>query len=158
MIRLGTLSGYFFEGPRVLAGFTAPARPAVYVVLTRTDPAREQYAVIYAGHAEDLSAAGFPFQHKHSQRWVKRAGDRFKLWVAWFEVPGGLPSHREQIVHELLAMYKPSCNDEQYESTWREEWIGGYSTPATTGPLTTPKTPEDRGDSAVLPQQPGEDG
>jgi aspartate racemase len=28
MIRLGTLSGYFFEGPRVLAGFTPPARGA----------------------------------------------------------------------------------------------------------------------------------
>ncbi|WP_088317996.1 hypothetical protein [Kineosporia sp. R_H_3] len=143
MIRLGTLSGYFFEGPRVLAGFTAPAKPGVYVVMTKTDPAREQFAVIYAGHADDLSTVGFPFQHKHSARWVKRAGDRFKLFVAWFEVPGGLPSHREQIVHELLAVYKPSCNDEQYESTWKDEWIGGYSTPGTTGPLTTSRTPPD---------------
>ena len=145
MIRLGTLSGYFFEGPRVLVGFTAPARPGVFAVLTKPEPEKrpEDYAVIYAGHSDDLSKDGFPFRHKHSQRWVQRAGDRFKLWIAYVEVPGGLPSHRVQIVHELLAVYKPSCNDEQYESTWREEWIGGYSTPATTGPLTTPRTPTD---------------
>lgn len=145
MIRLGTLSGFFFEGPRVLAGFTAPAGPGVFAVLTKPDPDKrpEHYAVIYAGHADDLSQEGFPFRHKHSQRWVRRAGDRFKLWIATFEVPGGLPSHREQIVHELLAVYKPSCNDEQYESTWKDEWIGGYSTPGTTGPLTTSRTPPD---------------
>jgi hypothetical protein len=29
MIRLGSLAGYPFEGPRLLAGFQAPARPAV---------------------------------------------------------------------------------------------------------------------------------
>jgi hypothetical protein len=145
MIRLGTLSGYFFEGPRVLAGFTAPARPGVYAVLTKPDPEAgpERFAVVYVGHADDLSAQGFPFAHRHARRWVKRAGDRYRLWVAYFEVPGGLPSHREQIVRELLAQYRPSCNDEQYESTWREEWIGGYSAPATTGPLTTPRTPDE---------------
>ena len=44
MIRLGSLAGYPFEGPRLLAGWTPPAEPAVYVVLYRPDPARARYA------------------------------------------------------------------------------------------------------------------
>ena len=35
MIRLGSLAGYPFEGPRVLAGWTVPAAPAVYAVIDR---------------------------------------------------------------------------------------------------------------------------
>ena len=38
MIRLGSLAGYPFEGPRLLAGWTPPATAAVYVVLCRLDP------------------------------------------------------------------------------------------------------------------------
>jgi hypothetical protein len=37
MIRLGSLAGYPFEGPRVLSGWTPPAVPAVYVILSRND-------------------------------------------------------------------------------------------------------------------------
>ena len=38
MIRLGSLAGYPFEGPRVLGGWTPPSHPAVYVILYRADP------------------------------------------------------------------------------------------------------------------------
>ena len=38
MIRLGSLAGYPFEGPRVLAGWTPPARPAVYAILYKPEP------------------------------------------------------------------------------------------------------------------------
>jgi hypothetical protein len=92
------------------------------------------------GHAEDLSAEGFPFRHKRSASWTKRAGDRFNLHIATYEVPGGLPRHREQIAHELIAIYRPSCNPEQYDPAWKDEWIGGYTAP-TTGPLTTDRDP-----------------
>ncbi len=37
MIRLGSLAGYPFEGPRVLAGWTPRPVPAVYVILYRPD-------------------------------------------------------------------------------------------------------------------------
>ena len=37
MIRLGSLAGYPFEGPRVLAGWTPPAVAAVYVIVIRPD-------------------------------------------------------------------------------------------------------------------------
>ena len=37
MIRLGSLAGYPFEGPRVLAGWTAPAVPAVYAMMYKPD-------------------------------------------------------------------------------------------------------------------------
>lgn len=137
MIRLGSLAGYPFEGPRVLAGWTAPEAAAVYAILCRPVPLKgEQYAVIYVGHSDDLSAERFPFRHPSARRWIDRAGDKFALHIAYYEVPGGLASHREQITRELIAVYHPSCNDEQYDQAWKREWIGDYEAP-TTGPLTT---------------------
>ena len=141
MIRLGSLGGYPFEGPRILAGWSPPAGPGVFAILYVPDRARpDRHAVIYVGHAEDLSQAGFPFKHPASPCWVKRAGSKWKLHVAWFEVPGGQAGHRRQIAEELCAVYRPGCNEQQFDRTWKDEWIGGYSAP-TTGPLTTDRQP-----------------
>ena len=142
MIRLGSLAGYPFEGPRTLAGWTAPKIAAVYAIVVRPEPDTkpERYAVIFVDHSEDLSREGFPFKHRQAPNWIRRAGDRFNLHICTYEVPGGLPSHREQIVHELVAIYRPSCNPHQYDKEWKDEWIGGYSAP-TTGPLTTDRDP-----------------
>ena len=38
MIRLGSLAGYPFEGPRLLAGWTPPGTPAVYAIVYKPDP------------------------------------------------------------------------------------------------------------------------
>ncbi|HMK11643.1 MAG TPA: hypothetical protein VK461_08690 [Acidimicrobiales bacterium] len=140
MIRLGSLAGYPFEGPRVLAGWTPPALPAVYAIVFKPEPAREQYAVIYVDHSDDLSAERFPFSHPRAGCWVKRAGDRYKLSICIYEVPGGLRSHREQIAKELIAVYRPGCNADQYDPAWKDQWIGDYSAP-TAGPLSTPRDP-----------------
>lgn len=131
MIRLGSLAGYPFEGPRVLAGWTPPTLAAVYAVVYKPDAAREQYAVIYVDHSDDLAAERFPFNHARAGCWVKRAGDRFKLSICTYEVPGGLRSHREQIAKELIAIYKPGCNADQYDPAWKDEWIGDYTAPTT---------------------------
>jgi hypothetical protein len=141
MIRLGSLAGYPFEGPRLLGGWTPPARPAVYAILYKPEPTAETYAVSYVGHAEDLATAGFPFTHPAAERWAARAGGKWKVYICWYEVPGGLPSHREQIAQELIAIYHPSCNDQQYDRAWKDTWIGEYSAPSTAGPLTTPTDP-----------------
>jgi hypothetical protein len=119
VIRLGSLAGYPFEGPRVLAGWTAPPVAAVYAILSK-DSGSEQYAVIYVAESDDLSREHFPFNHPRAGCWVKRAGDRFKLSICTYEVPGGLPSHREQIVRELAAIYHPSCNADQYDPAWKD--------------------------------------
>ena len=81
VIRLGSLAGYPFEGPRVLAGWTPPAVAAVYAVLVRPEAGAkgEEYAVIYVDHSDDLSTERFPFNHPRAGCWVRRAGDRFKL-------------------------------------------------------------------------------
>ena len=127
MIRLGSLAGYPFEGPRLLAGWTPPAVAAVFAVLYRPDEQDkpERYAVIYVGHADDLAGERLPFQHPRSPCWVARAGSRWKLHIATYEVPGGTRGHREQIARELAAVYQPKCNEQRYETTWRPEWIGG---------------------------------
>lgn len=144
MIRLGSLAGYPFEGPRVLAGWTPPAGPVVYAIMYKpdVDAGSDRYAVIYVGHSEDLTRERFPFGHPRAACWVKRAGNRWKLYVCSYQVPGGLPSHREQITRELAAVYRPGCNERQYERSWRDEWIGAYTAP-TTGPLTTGRDPAD---------------
>jgi hypothetical protein len=142
VIRLGSLAGYPFEGPRVLGGWTAPAVPAVYAIMYRPDPQTrpDRYAVVYVGHGDDLSAERLPFNHPRADCWAKRAGGRWKVYIATFEVPGGLRSHREEIARELAAIYRPGCNTEQFERTWKPEWIGQYRAP-TTGPLTTGRDP-----------------
>jgi hypothetical protein len=126
VIRLGSLAGYPFDGPRVLAGWTPPATAGVYVVLYRPAPEAtpDRYAVIYAGHSADLSTEGFPFRHPAAPCWIRRAGSRYAVHVATYEIPGGLEGHRQQVVDELVAVYRPQCNDRQYDSTWRDEWIG----------------------------------
>jgi hypothetical protein len=143
MIRLGSLAGYPFEGPRVLAGWTPPATAAVYAILYRDEPEAkpDQYAVVYVGHSEDLSTEQLPFNHPRAACWIRRASSRWKVFIATFEVPGGLPSHREQICEELTAIYRPGCNEQQFDRSWNEEWIGGYSAPSA-GPLTTGRQPD----------------
>ncbi|MDR0343078.1 MAG: hypothetical protein LBI49_08125 [Nocardiopsaceae bacterium] len=136
MIRLGSLAGYPFEGPRLLAGWTPPAAPAVFAILYKPDPGTrpDRYAVIYVGHSGDLSAERFPFQHPRASCWTRRAGSRWKVYIATYEIPGGGPRHREHIAAELTAIYQPRCNDQQYDRAWKDEWIGEYSAP-TTGPV-----------------------
>jgi hypothetical protein len=124
MIRLGSLAGYPFEGPRLLAGWTPPAAAAVYAIAYKPDAGRDRYAVIYVGHSEDLSAERFPFQHPRAHCWVKRAGSKWQVYVCTYEVPGGGRPHREQIARELTAVYRPRCNDQQYDQAWKAEWIG----------------------------------
>ncbi len=142
MIRLGSLAGYAFEGPRLLGGWTPPPHPAVYAIMYKPDPQAkpETYAVIYVGHADDLSTERLPFQHPRAQCWIGRAGSRWRVYICTYRVPGGLRSHREQIAQELSAIYHPSCNEQQYERSWKDEWIGEYTAP-TTGPLTTGRDP-----------------
>lgn len=143
MIRLGTLAGYAFEGPRVLAGFTPPERPAVYAIMYRPDALKspERYGVVYVGHCDDLSRERLPFRHPQASCWLKRVdGERFKLHICYLEAPGATDGHRQQIARELISVYKPGCNADQYDQAWSDHWIGDYDAP-TTGPLTTKREP-----------------
>lgn len=133
MIRLGSAAGYPFEGPRLLAGWTAPGRPGVFAIMYRPEPDAKpgRYAVSYVGHSDDLSAEKFPFRHPRAACWTRRAGDKWKVFIAVYEVPGGSQAHREQICRELIAFYRPGCNDQQYDQAWKDEWIGDYEAPTT---------------------------
>jgi hypothetical protein len=146
VIRLGSLAGYPFEGPRLLAGWTPPAIAAVYAIAYKPDPAAERYAIIYVGHGDDLTAERFPFRHPRANCWIRRAGSKWKVYVCTYQVPGGGRGHREQITRELTAIYHPHCNTQQYDRSWKEHWIGEYSAP-TTGPL-TPRGPGGPDDAA----------
>lgn len=137
MIRLGTAAGHLFEGPRLLGGWTPPALAAVYVIMYPLPPS-SRHAVIYVGHADDLTRVGFPFRHSRAPCWIGRAGGKWELRVAWLPLPG--LGHREQLTNDLVAMYEPHCNQQKYDRTWRREWLGEYDT-RTASPLTTPEKP-----------------
>ncbi|HEX9624388.1 MAG TPA: hypothetical protein VF979_08435 [Streptosporangiaceae bacterium] len=151
MIRLGSLAGYPFEGPRLLAGWTPPAAAAVYAIAYKPEPDAkpDKYAVIYVGHSDDLSAERFPFQLPRAHCWIKRAGSKWKVYICTYEVPGGGRPHREQIARELTAIYRPRCNDQQYDQAWKDEWIGSSTSaapslakdPARPGAETAPNGP-----------------
>ncbi len=149
MIRLGSLAGYAFEGPRLLAGFAPPERPAVYAIMYKPEPSKpERYGVLYVGHSDDLSREKLPFRHPAAPCWLKRVdGDRYKLYICFLEAPGAQAAHREQISKELVAVYKPGCNPEQFDQAWSEHWIGDYQAPGTTGPLTTKRDLRESGES-----------
>lgn len=123
MIRLGTLAGHPFEGPRVLAGWTPPATAAVYTIMYKPDPAKEKFAVIYVGHADDLSRERLPFKHPRAAAWIKRAGSKWDLYIATFAAPGATRAHREMIARELMAVYHPGCNEQVYDLAWKDEWL-----------------------------------
>jgi len=143
MIRLGSLAGYPFEGPRVLGGYQPPALGAVYAILYRADPVGKphDFAVIDVDHADDLRDAKLPFGHPRAKCWERRATNKWGVHIATYAVPGGTSAHRAQIVKELLAVYKPGCAPEQYDQAWEDEWIQTYNAPNTTAPLTTNRDP-----------------
>lgn len=136
MIRLGSLAGYSFKGPRVLGGWTPPSEPGVYAILRRPEPegSPEKYSVLYVGHADDLSGEGFPFRHPQAPCWMERAESKWKLHICTYQFSGGGRSHREQMAQELMAIYEPPCNTDKFDKTWKREWIGDYEA-NTTGPL-----------------------
>ncbi|MDQ4021289.1 MAG: hypothetical protein M3257_06600 [Actinomycetota bacterium] len=102
----------------------------------KPDPEKkpEKYAVIYVGHADNMTEAGFPFKHPRANCWINRAGSRWKLHICTYEVQGWARSHREEIVQELTAIYNPHCNEIKYDKAWQDHWIGSYKSELT-GPL-----------------------
>ena len=145
MIRLGSLAGYPFEGPRVLGGWTPPARPAVYAIVYKPDPETkpETYAVIYVGHSDDLSTERFPFSHPRAAV-LDPAGRQpvEGLHLHATRCPAGCARTASRSPRSSAAIYHPSCNEQQYDRSWKDEWIGEYRAP-TTGPLTTGRDPGD---------------
>jgi hypothetical protein len=123
MIRLGSLAGYPFEGPRVLAGWAPPPVAAVYAIVRKPDPDRDRYAVLDVDQSGDLSGAGFPFRHPRAGCWIARAGSRWNLYACWYEIPGDSVAQRGEIVRQLIAVYQPRCVGSQYVHAWDPTWL-----------------------------------
>ncbi|MGB8997100.1 MAG: hypothetical protein WCB57_18435 [Pseudonocardiaceae bacterium] len=156
MIRLGSLAGYSFEGPRILGGWTPPARPAVFAIMYKAEAENkpDRYSVIYVGQSDNLAESGLPFKHPRSNCWIARAGTRWKLHICTYEVAGWARSHRETIVQELAATYNPYCNEQKYDNAWKDEWIGSYKSDLT-GPLAQRGADGTRANAVGGPATPG---
>src|SRR5260370_40992184 len=120
MLRLGWLAGSPSEAPRLLAGWTPPAAPAVYAILCQPDPdtGPNRYAVIYVGHSDDLSAERLPFRHPDAHLWVRRARSRGKGHVAPDEVPRGGRPPPGQIARAPPPAHPPSRNAPPDHHSW----------------------------------------
>ena len=138
MIRLGSLAGYPFEGPRVLGGWTPPPVPAVYAILLRPQPDRDRYIVIDVDESGDLTGAGLPFRHPRAGCWIARTGSRWNLYVCWYEVPGDSAAQRAEIVRQLVATYHPKCCDSQYDNDWHPTWLNDKRAPLPARPRPAP--------------------
>jgi hypothetical protein len=114
VIRLGSLAGYGFEGPWLLAGWTPPEHPGLYAVLYQPEPDAkpDTYAVIYVGHSDNLAEEGFPWKHPAAPCWAQRAGSKWQVYVCTFDPPGGGRSHREAMATGLQpAALRPGLED-----------------------------------------------
>jgi hypothetical protein len=151
MIRLGSLAGYPFEGPRVLGGWTPPPVPAVYAVLLRPQPDRDRYTVIDVDESGDLTGAGLPFRHPRAGCWIARTGSRWNLYVCWYEVPGDSAAQRAEIVRQLVATYHPKCCDSQYDNDWHPTWLNDKRAPL---PARPPPRPGPLGPPRPAPAHP----
>ena len=92
MIRLGLAGRLRLRGSTCARRLDTTGPAGVYAILYKPEPDTkvDKYAVIYVDHADDLSAERFPFNHPRASCWIRRAGDRFKLYICYLEVPGGL--------------------------------------------------------------------
>ena len=136
VIRLGSLAGYPFDGPRLLAA--GHRRRSRRCTRSCTSPSRRRRTTRSSTSATPTTCPPqrFPFKHPRAACWIQRAGSKWKVYVCSYEVPGGTRAHREQIARELIAVYRPSCNEQQYDHAWKDEWIGEYSAAPTTAPVT----------------------
>ena len=71
----------------------AAAGPAVYAILYKPEPDTrpERYAVIYVGHADDLSAERFPFRHPRARVLGAPGRVRWKVYIATLRGAGRRP-------------------------------------------------------------------
>ena len=133
VIRLGSLAGYPFEGPRVLGGLDRrqPSRPSTPCSTGPTE--RERTPSSTSGTARTCRRRG------------SRSGTRRRR--AGSSGPGAGTACTSRRTRSpaaarppgadgrgAVSVYRPQCNDRQYDPTWREEWIGRLQRP-TAGPL-----------------------
>ena len=111
------------------------------------DTKPDRYAVIYVGHADDLSRGAVPVPAP-ARRVLGPAG-RVQvegLHLHATRCRAATAAHREQIARELTAVYRPGCNAQQYDQAWKDEWIRGITSAA---PTSQPRPP------AVVPESNG---
>ena len=124
-------------------GWTPPAVPAVYAIAVKPEPDSKPEHVrrhLRRPLRRPLGRA-VSVQPPAGVELGASSGQPVEAVHLHLQDYGGLPSHREQIARENMAIYRPSCNPEQYDSSWKDEWIGEYTAP-TTGPLTTSRDPD----------------
>ena len=120
MIRLGSLAGYPFDGPRLLGGWTPSPVAAVYAVMYKPEPDTkpENYAVMYVGHADDLSAERFPFRHPGAASWIKRAGSKWQLYVSFYQEWACGQGHVDASGNNNIETTGEYCNEDYQYFDW----------------------------------------
>ena len=128
MIRLGSLAGYPFEGPRLLAGWTPPPAAAVLRDPVQAEP---DTAGAVRGHLRRALPMTCPPSGSRSAtraRLVLGAPGRRPLEGLHLHLRGARAVAGRTASRSAASSPRstgPGCNEQQYDQAWKEEWIGG---------------------------------
>ncbi len=99
-----------FLGPINLSEWGPPMDKVLYLLLTRT---KDTYEIIYAGDSEKTESADFFTKNDKFKCWVQNAGTERNLYLSIYPMWDSTPEERKRLLSKIIAVYKPSCNEEQ---------------------------------------------
>lgn len=107
------LGGMKFEGPTAVAEWEPSKGAAVYAIMMKPHPREkpETFLVLYFGQSGNLSGRGFVRSHQKFGCWINKSGSIRNLFVGVLPLPDSTESQRRGIESQLIARYRPDCND-----------------------------------------------
>jgi hypothetical protein len=108
----GKNSRYKFVSAGELHNWSPPLIPAIFAITYKKDPEIKPNAhtVLYFGHAENLVNEMPSVNEQIHELWTERAGNRDKLYVFVYPMPGSTQGQRANIQWQLVSEYSPAGN------------------------------------------------
>lgn len=99
-----------FLGPINLSEWGPPMDKVLYLLLKRK---KDTYEIIYAGDSEKTESTDFFTKNDKFMCWVQNAGAEQNLYLSIYPMWDSTPEERKRLLSKIIAVYKPSCNEEQ---------------------------------------------
>ncbi len=104
--------GNQFTGPVPLSTWQPPALAGLYVILTFDGDVRPlPYRPLYFGETDNFATRRIGRSHEKFISWSLQAGGEANLYISIFIMPSSSAVQRRAIEQQLIAVYRPPCND-----------------------------------------------